>query len=198
MKFYQPSGKISGWFYLYFLVCVVGIVPLFAYGYALAAGYVIRPKLRIVAFIISAVMMEFCCQDLIIRKGKVRNQRTAVGTALALSIVFMTVSCAVALKFYGSYGSLWGRGIQLFSLVLFLAAGFVAAARTPFCEKSKKWMHEFSLYFTLPENTTTMLQKLIANEDSVIDELKVVPFSYDGQSGRRFRAIMESHLIFGL
>ena len=31
-----------------------------------------------------------------------------------------------------------------------------------------------------------MLQKLIANEDSVIDELKVVPFSYDSQSGRRF------------
>lgn len=51
MKFYQPSGKISGWFYLYFLVCAVGIVPLFAYGYTLAAGYVIRPKLRIAAFI---------------------------------------------------------------------------------------------------------------------------------------------------
>jgi len=29
----------------------VGIVPLFAYGYTLAAGYVIRPKLRIAAFI---------------------------------------------------------------------------------------------------------------------------------------------------
>ena len=29
----------------------MGIVPLFAYGYTLAAGYVIRPKLRIAAFI---------------------------------------------------------------------------------------------------------------------------------------------------
>ena len=36
---------------MYFLVCAVGIVPLFAYGYTLAAGYVIRPKLRIAAFI---------------------------------------------------------------------------------------------------------------------------------------------------
>lgn len=198
MKFYQTSGKISGWFYLYFLVCVMGIVPLFAYGYTLVAGYVVRPKLKIVVFIISVVMMEFCCQDLVIRKGKVRNQRAAVWTALALSIVFMTVSCAAALKSYGSYGSLLGRGIQLFSLLLFLAAGFIAAARKPFCEKSKKWMREFSLYFTLPENTATLLQKLIANEDSVIDELKVVPFSYDGQSGRRFRAIMESHLLFKL
>lgn len=45
MKFYQPSGKVSGWFYLYFLVCVVGIVPLFAYGYTLAAEYIIRPIL---------------------------------------------------------------------------------------------------------------------------------------------------------
>lgn len=44
----------------------------------------------------------------------------------------------------------------------------ISAAGKPFCEKLKKWRREFNLYFPLPENTTTMLQKLIANEDSVI------------------------------
>lgn len=198
MKFYQPSGKVSGWFYLYFLVCVVGIVPLFAYGYTLAAGYVVRQKLKIVVFIISGVLMEFCCQDLIIRKGKVRNQRAAVCAALALSIIFVTVSGTAAFYIYGSYGSLWVRGIQLFSLFLFLAAGFTAVAGKPFCEKSKKWMREFSLYFALPDHITALLQKLIADEDSAIDELNAIPFSYDAQSGRRLQAIMDSHLLFKL
>lgn len=198
MKFYQPSGKISGWFFLYFMVCLVGIVPLVAYGYTLAAGYVVRQKLKIVVFIICGVMMEFCCQDLVIRKGKVRNQRVAVWTALALSIVFMTVSCMAAFYIYGSFGGFGVRGIQLFSLCLFLAAGFTAVAGKPFCEKSKKWMREFSLYFALPDHITTLLQKLIANEESVIDELRAVPFSYDSQSGRRSRAIMDSHLLFEL
>lgn len=159
---------------------------MFAYGYTLAAGYVVRQKLKIIVFIISGVVMEFCCQDLVIRKGKVRNQRAAVWTALVLSIVFMTVSCTAAFYFYGSYGGLWVRGIQLFSLFLFLTAGFTAVAGKSFCEKSKKWMREFSLYFALPDNITTLLQKLIASEDSVIDELNAIPFSYDGQSGRLF------------
>lgn len=198
VKFYQPSGKISGWFYLYFLICAAGIVPLFAYGYTFAEGYIIRKKLKIIFFIVCVVIMEFYCQDFVIQKGKVRNYRAAVWSALMFSIVFVAVSCIASKKFYGNYGDIWSRGIQFLSLTLLMIAGFVAAVAKPFCEESGKWAREFCIYFELPDNTASLLQKLITNEESAINELKVVPFSYDSQSGKKIQAIMEGHLLFEL
>ena len=84
-RFYQPSGKISAWFFPYFLACASGIVPMLAFGYTFLIHFFYSTKGTVFFFLMAVIAMEFICQYFVVKKGKVRNRKTAAFTAFLLS-----------------------------------------------------------------------------------------------------------------
>lgn len=197
-RFYQPSGKISAWVFPYFLVCASGIVPMLAFGYTFLIHFFYSTKGTVFFFLMAVIAMESICQYFVVKKGKVRNRKTAAFTAFLLSAFFVLFSGASGFVAYGVRDELWFSALQFLTVLVFLEAGFLMEASKPFCEVSKTWAKEITILFELPEDTDALVRKLLTCDDSLFDGLKRISADHAQADRRRLQNIAGGHLLFRL
>ena len=160
-----------------------------AFGYTFLIHFFYSTKGTVLFFLMAVISIEFIFQYFLVKKGKVRNRKTAAFTAFLLSAFFVLFSGASGFVVYGVRDELWLSALQFLTVLLFLEAGFLMESSKPFCEVSKTWAKEVTILFELPEDTDALVRKLLTCDDSLFDGLKRISADHAQADGRGARLL---------
>lgn len=98
--FYKLSGKVSPAFFLYLLVSLIFIIPIFSFLQAVVFWYSPVIIIALAGTAICLLSVALLCGNLCITKGKVRNKKIAAVAALLTGLTFTFLSLVFYCAFY--------------------------------------------------------------------------------------------------
>lgn len=191
VKIYQPSGKRSLRFLPELFLTALCVVFPCSLAYHWLSGLPVR-KLLCFSYLLCAAVMEYLAQFSVVRKGKVRNTRVATVAAILLSLEFavlvvwqdfwslqLTMGLWLGerwpfLQFIHAFGSrLLPKFLIMFiPAAVWMGAGFVAAAKRPFCEASNRWATEHTILCETSMDAASLLQQMLLGDTSFFYTLR--------------------------
>lgn len=118
---YKPSGKTEGRFFLFIIICMAAVVPVFSIIYAVLVWLMPSTLADIIVYGICFVLLCAATSRYCIRLGKVRNKKLAAIAAIAIFLWFSGLSLLFFSALYQgvraqSAAEIWGALSQNLSL----------------------------------------------------------------------------------